>query len=172
MYRSFNDTMFPPQARTSRDLEAPLYSDELPFYAEDVDEKMNEKEEVITHGPSASIDSGDDLRRDSLQTDEPRASLSSTDGLCLDSVDDLRLDSFDESRKLTNPSESVGAGKFSKFSDVAKRTLGYLQVLLPTFLRRPSGPPKKLHSSAWLGRSHQTCSQVIMMEAYFKTNKS
>lgn len=155
------DIMFPPQSRTTRDLEAPHYSDELPPYVEDVEEVAKEKEAVTDEPrPSLQVDEHP-ARRDSTQTDEPRTSLSSADGLCLDSADDIRLDSFDESRKLTNPYESVGGGRFSKFSGVAKKALGYLAILLPTFLRRTSDSPKKLHSSAWLGRYQQWRRQAI-----------
>lgn len=129
--------MFPPQDWPSRGQETPPYSDESPAYIE-LEEDKKEKQ-TTPDDLESRLDSGDER------------SLHSIDELSLHSIDETSLDSVDESCKLTNPHESVSGGRFSKFSGSAKRALGFLGLLLPSFLRRTSDPSKKLHSTAWLG---------------------
>lgn len=39
----------------------------------------------------------------------------------------------------------------SRFHAVLQKASPYLSILLPSFLKPKDGPPKKLHSTAWLG---------------------
>lgn len=155
--------MFPIQDGQSGGFRPLPYSDQLPPYISDEDESeeeinekeaMSEKQTAISEPSSTSdnvgqhhLETADHVHcRDSLDT------VSSTDDI------ELCLEYADESRKLTEPSEFSDEGRLAKYGKSAKRAGGAFggvvaRMLLPSFLKRKDEPPKRLHPSAWLGKS-------------------